>query len=344
MHKNITGMADESNKNWSKPDFEHHYHRRGYGIDYNGPGTWHVIMRKSPEAPDFGKLAGDPRIPPGRAGCAYIAPSRIGIIIRNEISAIQRRHEILQVYQYQVMPDHIHLLIRLKWRSEDRKLGHYIADLKQAIYSSWRAAIGLPPTDNLPYDIFEENYTDRIIHSGRSLDAVFRYIRENPHRLAMRKLHPEFFSIMRNIEICGEKWQAYGNLFLLRNPFKSAVIVRSAFSEEEKADKRGRWLWGAAHGEVLVSPFISPAEKEIRDEAERLNGKIIHIQHTPFPKRFKPEAHRFAQCTSGQLLILAPMEPLAEERFRHICLHMNRIAEALVVMWPSAVFKKKKTR
>lgn len=325
-------MADKSTRNWSKQEFEHHYHRRGHGINYNGPGTWHVIFRKTAEAPDFGILAGDPRVPPGQAGCAYIAPSGLGIIIRREIRAIQQRHKILQVYQYQVMPDHIHLLVRLKWRSEERKLGHYIADLKQAIYSSWRASIGLRSTERLPYGIFEGNYTDRIIHTGRSLDAVFRYIRENPHRLAMRKLHPEFFSRMRHIEICGEKWQAYGNLFLLRNPFKSAVIVRSAYSDDEKAEKRARWLWEAAHGEVLVSPFISPAEKGIRDEAERLNGSIIHIQYTPFPERFKPEAHRFFRCTSGKLLIIAPMEALAEERFRDICLHMNRIAEALAQM------------
>lgn len=315
-------------KNWSKPEFEHHFHRRGHNINYYGPGTWHIVIQKTADAPLFGELRGDPSIKPGEKGSAFILWSNLGRIIKMKIEDIQRAFAVFQVYQYMIMPDHIHLLVRLRFRNE-KHLGFYIGKLKEMITNAWKQTLGIAEADDLPYQIFKENYTDRIIHSERSLEDVFRYIRENPHRLAMRQLRPDFFQKIRNIEIDGELWQAYGNLFHLRNPFKSAVIVRSHFTEEEKVAMREEWLWNAANGGVLVSPFISPAEKAIRDEAERIGGRIIHIQEKPFEDKFKPESHRFEQCVNGTLLILAPMQPMREERFRHVCQHMNRIAEAL---------------
>lgn len=312
-------------ENWSKPDFEHKYTRRGHNINYYGPGTWHIVLKKTYEAPDFGTLAGNPAILPGKPGCAHIVMSPIGRIIQKEIHNLERIFDVIQIYQYMLMPDHMHILLRIKYKN-DHHLGYYISRLKGSVHTSVTPLMAPEKSEKA---IFEDQYTDRIIHSGRSLDAVFKYIRENPHRLAMRKLRPDFFSHMRNIEIAGEQWQAYGNLFLLRNPFKSAVIVRSAFTEEERAQKKSNWLWNAKNGGVLVSPFISTAEKEIRNIAERSGGRMIHIQENPFTDRFKPEAHRFEQCANGNLLIIAPMASMPEERMRDRCLHMNRIAEAL---------------
>lgn len=145
----------------------------------------------------------------------------------------------------------------------------------------------------------------------------------------MRRRYPEFFSTRRDIELFGSRWSAYGNLFLLRDPMKCAVAVRTRHTPAEREAFREEWLWNAANGGVLVSPFISTEEKAIREEAERLGGRIIHIQHQPFGKRFKPEERRFNLCSLGRMLILAPAEPLRVERFRDACLLMNRLAERL---------------
>ncbi|MDE6294743.1 MAG: hypothetical protein K2M03_01625, partial [Muribaculaceae bacterium] len=165
-----------------------------------------------------------------------------------------------------------------------------------------------------------------------SLDGLFRYIRENPHRLAMQRQFPQFFRRIRRLKIGDGEYEAYGNLFLLRNPDKEAVKISRRFSDEEKARKRYGWLNAAAKGTVLVSPFISRDEKGIRAEAEALGAKIILITHESFGERFKPASRDFDLCTSGRLLIISLGEPSGTTLTRELCLQMNTLAQSIAEM------------
>lgn len=152
------------------------------------------------------------------------------------------------------MPDHIHILLRIKEYS-DKPLGYYVSNLTGASTREWRAITGVT------YSVFEKGYNDRIIGASRSLDTLYRYIRDNPRRLAVRRAHPEFFRRVNDISIAGTRCRAYGNFQLLDCPFKEQVVVHRADSPETCTANRERWLYTAANGGVLVSPFISPAEK-----------------------------------------------------------------------------------
>ena len=207
-----------------------------------------------------------------------------------------------------------------------KALGYYISNLTGAIRREWKAITGYE------YPLFEKGYNDRIIHPQRPLDTIFRYIRENPHRLAARKMYPTFFRRVYNIIISGKSYQSYGNQFLLRNPFKEQVIVHRSDDEDTRRRMRALWHYTAVNGGVLVSPFISPAEKAIRDEAIQAGGRIIHTTHTPFPDRYKPNAREFDLCCQGRLLILAPTVPSSivpsssDTISRAQCLDMNTLA------------------
>ena len=83
-----------------------------------------------------------------------------------------------------------------------------------------------------------------------------------------------------------EREVAFGNSVLLRNPFKSQVVVHRRDDEAARALRRQEWLHVAANGGVLVSPFISPAEKAIRAEAEALGGRFIFLTDIPFTDRY----------------------------------------------------------
>ncbi|MDE6795015.1 MAG: hypothetical protein K2J63_06880, partial [Muribaculaceae bacterium] len=80
----------------------------------------------------------------------------------------------------------------------------------------------------------------------------------------MRQQFPHFFQRVRKLRIGEKDYEAYGNLFLIRNPDKAAVKISRKFTLEEKQQKQSRWLSDAAKGTVLVSPFISQEEKRIR--------------------------------------------------------------------------------
>ncbi|MBD5328321.1 MAG: hypothetical protein HDS03_00275 [Bacteroides sp.] len=300
------------------------YTRRCNSHDYCKPATYHIILHKATSAPDFGALRGNPMIPYGKHGNAYIYRSPLGRIIDEEIYRWPEFYPSLKVFQHIVMPDHVHILVRVLEKTP-KKFGFYVNKLKVSIKIRWNEANGhsiMPP-------VFLPNYTDRIIFPWRSIQVIIEYIRWNPHRLAMRHLHPEFFRRSRPIMIEGRRWQAYGNLFLLRNPFKDIVRVSRRATESDRERMKGDALFNTTKGGVAVSPFISEGEKQVRDAIEEAAGRMIHIQEYPFPERFKPERRRFDQCCEGRLLILAPMESLAFPSRREECLHLNQVALAI---------------
>lgn len=178
-------------------------------------------------------------------------------------------------------------------------------------------------------EIFERGYCDKPLYEERSLDGLFVYIRENPHRLAMRMQYPQFFQRVRKLKINDAEYEAYGNLFLFRNPDKEPVKISRKHTPEERERNRALWLSHASEGTVLVSPFISPAEKDIRTEAEALGAKIILITHEAFPERFKPASHDFKLCTEGRLLIISMGLPAGVPLSRAHCLQMNALAETI---------------
>ncbi len=80
----------------------------------------------------------------------------------------------------------------------------------------------------------------------------------------------------------------------------------------------------------MVSPFISPAEKSIRKEAEAADGRVILITHTALGERFKPAAHDFNLCTQGRLLIISLGLSATTPLSRELCVLMNGVAQEVV--------------
>lgn len=314
---------ENEHKGYGKSNFEHNYNRRKKDHDYTKPTTYHIILKKNPDIPDFGSLRGDPAIAPPKRGCAYILRSPLGRIIHEEIFKWPQFYPFLKNYQHIVMPDHVHILVRVT-KTTDKKFSFYVNKLKGRIAFRWNEL-----NKKIMPQIFMNNFTDKIIFPNRSLDGIFSYIRHNPHRLAVRKTHPEFFIRMRKLKIMNEEWEAYGNIFFMRNPFKEVVIVHRSDSDEDFHKLLRRIIDNEEEGGVTVSPFIAEREKDIRDALIEINGRIIHIQRQPFSPLFKPEKSRFQYCEMGKLLILAPARALSDPSERAQCLHLNRIAEAV---------------
>lgn len=308
-----------------KESGEHSYHRRAFNHDYFAPFIYHIILKKNPGCEDFGVVEGDARISPGNPGAARIRESALGKIIAKSLLHLPHEHLIIKLHQFCVMPDHVHVLLQVQFRS-DKHLDFYIDCLKSNVAQKYSIQTTRLITKD---DIFEPGYCDKPLYDNRSLNGLYKYIRENPHRLAMRKQFPEFFTRCRKLMIGEREYEAYGNLFLFRNPDKDAVKVSSKFSFAEKERNKANWLMKAELGTVLVSPFISKEEKKIRMEAETLGAKIILITREVFPERYKPAAHDFELCEQGRLLVISLGLSAKTELSRDHCLEMNALAEAI---------------
>lgn len=283
--------------------------------DYQSKCIYHITIGKERGCPAFSQIRGSLEQP-------LVVRSRLGEIIESQILNFPNLCPFLQPLQYVIMPDHIHFAIFAR-EYLPRVLGRYIGMFKVKCGQLIKAEF--PDLQG----VFTPDFHDRYLRPIHRLSTIIEYIQQNPYRLLARRLNPDFFRRINNIEIQGSLWQAYGNLHLLDNPFKAPVIIHRSDSDAIKANKQRRWKHLAENGGVLVSPFISPEEKAIRRQCEEVEGKLILLSNTPFGEREKPASHDFDLCSKGRLLILAPMSPLAPDRSTF--LYLNSFAESISI-------------
>ena len=285
--------------------------------DYRSRCIYMVTAVKRPGVDDFGALAGDHRLPPGTCGSSYISYSAVGRAIRDTIARFPLLNPGARVLQYAIMPDHLHLLLFVE-RPCGETLGQMISRFKVTVNN----AAGVE-------SVFAPGFNDQILRPGRSLDTIYRYLRENPWRLAVRRATPDYFRRTSSLLIDGRLYSAYGNMHLLGNPFKEAVVVHRRDTPAERTASRARWLYTAEGGGVLVSPFISPDEKAVRADAEAVGGRIILITDIAMGERYKPHAHDFERCCRGRLLIISTGEGSGDALTRADCVAMNALAATI---------------
>ena len=133
------------------------------------------------------------------------------------------------------------------------------------------------------------------------------------------------------------RFEAYGNWDLLSEFQRVPVKISRKYSETELLSWKKLWHTNILNDGVLVSPFINPKEKKVRDWAMDNGGSIILLTHEPFSERFKPQGKMFDLCAEGRLLIIRipPNEQEAEyirdnDRpcYAH-CQRMNDIAKEI---------------
>lgn len=285
--------------------------------DYTSPCRYMITINKHPLSPPLCIIKLKTPSLPLTVENLYVQWSPIGKIIAKRLYHISAIFPEMIVEQYAIMPDHVHFLLHIRQPLSEH-LGFYIARLKRQICHEAAS------------NIFTDGYNDQIIHPSRSLQTIYTYIRENPFRLAVRRLHPDFFTCINNLSVAGTPCQAYGNLQLLDNPFKEAVIIHRSDDAATCHRHREQWLYTAANGGVLVSPFISPAERQIRAEAEALGGQTILLTNRPLAAREKPSGNDFSQCAKGNLLLLAPSTlPPEANLSRATCLTLNHLSQTI---------------
>ena len=90
----------------------------------------------------------------------------------------------------------------------------------------------------------------------------------------------------------------------------------------------------AREGVVMVSPFISPKEKEVKAVLLGEKHPFIVLADNGFRDYYKPPADIFDAVASGRVLILSPWEYDAGKRHisRADCVALNTMAEEIAAL------------
>jgi len=179
--------------------------------------------------------------------------------------------------------------------------------------------------------LWEKGYNDRILHNYHTLARWKAYLQDNPRRLLVKREHPDFFRVQRNVQYAGMTFSAIGNRFLLDHPQKVQVQCSRRITDEALAALTSQMLAMGAAGAVFVSPCISKGEKTIMRAVFDAGYPVVFLQENGITDLAKPGGRRFDACARGQMLILAPWEHHNERLAitRDKCMMLNEMARRI---------------
>lgn len=242
-----------------------------------------------------------------------------------------------EISPFAIMPDHIHLLVKIRAIPERVALGVLVSQLAKALRRAyWQvvaadAATGKTPTASQsgakgpasgasappPPDIFAPDWHDWIVKKTGQLAAFRRYIRENPARAWQRRANARYFARVAPVDFLGRRWFAYGNRAILDLP-----VLTPFKGHRATADGSPEWLaqLEAASrigpGGAGISTFMSPLEKACGNAIAKAGGKLIVLSPEGFGPRWHPTRQKERLCAQGRMLFLSLYEPMARQPTR----------------------------
>ena len=105
--------------------------RRMFGHNYAIQGTYEVTMAVAGRRPVFGRIVGTTK-PGGEA--PHLEPSALGkAVLNEEIPKIHRIYPMVDIWQVCLMPDHLHMIVRINAPlPEGKHLGIIIGAFKMS--------------------------------------------------------------------------------------------------------------------------------------------------------------------------------------------------------------------
>lgn len=285
--------------------------------DYSEPTIYLLTMNTEDRQPLLGELVGE-----------KIVLSTYGEVVSEEIKRIPTYKDAsaIQIYRYVVMPNHIHVLLRVH-KKLPHPLGYYISWFKLQCMERCSVIDGIPSEDGgntrlnrtQKRPIFGKEYHDRILMHQGQLAHMARYIQDNPRRLAMKRANPDLFRIRQNIRFGHMSCVAMGNIFLAEYPQREVLQCSRRLTQAEIDAKREECLKEAANGTVYISGAISEGEKQICKALREAGYPLIILLTEGFPEPdsphyqfFKPQGVYFEACAEGKLLLVQPDKEVLE--------------------------------
>ena len=296
------------------------------GFDYARPYFYMVTLR---------------RLEGLKALSAVVAPGRceMSAITKAFVHVIRGFHGrvvgLCPIECFSVMPDHVHLLIRLagetesktlSFTSEGKTLGFYVKGLMEALSRAYWEVCAKAGDEKAKVVVSEAKQTKRfapvffadwhdwIVKCENQLAAFTRYIRENPARSWLRKSHREYFRRVNEISFLGRKWYGYGNAALLELP------VLEPFRCSRKWAKQGpEWSEAVARASRLgpggagVSTFMSPCEKACGHALGLAGGRWVVLSPEGFGDRWHPSRGYEKFCAEGRMLFVSLWPAMTRE-------------------------------
>ena len=338
-----------------KAPVKHNRLRRMENHDYTLPCIYLITVTTEGRHRLFGTLVG------GSAATAAIEPTPLGAYVaeafrQTATETTKKTGCRIQVLHYQIMPDHFHGILYVRdTLPADYALGKIVAAWKSACsHALWVSFSSFSSRDlssehgtkdfgsehGTKAPLFSRGFNDRILFRRGQLKTWVAYLNDNPRRLWLKWHFPDRLRKIYDFSAGkkGHRYTAVGNTFLVTYPERLQVRCHRNLTEEQIQQEVEKYLKEAHRGTVLISPFISPAEKAVYEACYQEKLPMIHIVNRGLDGKFNyPSGRDLSGCSDGFMLVLAPYadyssETAAARITRAQCLDMNAYAADLATV------------
>ena len=309
--------------------------------------------------------------------------SPIGGIVAESLAAMPRYNPGISVFEYVVMPDHLHFNVHVAAGLAQplMVLGNAIRRFKNHVNRAFfahaapcqpsasidaqatpwhpsasidaragqcRQNASIDARAGLAQSIWQQGYHDRLCLCRSFIDATARYIKYNPLKWELMHNMPGTLNVHEPLDSPrldpGEYWKGVGNLALLHPQLKlvSLRVSRKLATPAAIAPVVARMENAVAKGYVIISGFMSPGERAVRDMlCANKAARFIRILPSRISneKPYKPESRYVAPFAEKRYLEIARGNEDVEFG-RPACLDLNaeivkmaHAGEGLAVYW-----------
>ena len=296
------------------------HYRRYRGYDYSRGAEVFATVSTSPRAPLFGAVRE-----------ARVSLSPLGALVEKHLFEAADHVAGIVLRSHVVMPDHVHVRFRLEagLPAPTRTMGAFMGRFKQLSQWAVRQAGGPP-------HLWEEGYHDHLCLSRQMIEAVDRYLANNP--LKWWLMHGDR-SLLHVREPLADPWLSSDVFWRgvgrwTPRPGQRLVSLRVSrrLSLAQQREVAEVCLRGAARGDVYVSTFFSPGEHLVyRTLAEKSAAPLIHLRAPAVHWAYRPTGLEPQLFAAGRLLVLARMEATDDPARRADLLWLNAKAQEIAL-------------
>ena len=277
----------------------HRMTRRCFGWDYRQRAIYQItLVQADRQRPLLGRVTVDDPSAPPESVAARFESSEVGDAILAHWKRMGEFTPEIKPLYCQLMPDHLHAILEVT-RPMAKPLGNAIGGFKTGCEKLYRVLAlsaqskglalsaqskGLVPSGRNvargacsvsgaqapdQFRLWAPGFQDTILFRAGQLDRMFNYLRDNPRRLAVKRLYPDLFRVVTDCRLkLGERSGRFflrGNRFLLDRPLLQVQVSRADFvyrrepirgggkrivRDAQVMNRLSQWLAGAGAAEI----------------------------------------------------------------------------------------------
>ena len=143
--------------------------------DYSQNGAYFVTICTQDRKPVLGTIVGD----------GFPVPNQIGEIAEEYIRRISEKYSEVTVDRYVIMPDHIHILLRIDGTGNPSPtMGNVVGWYKYQVTKQVNLLRNMPGEK-----LFQRSYYDHVIRNQQDYDEIWQYIENKPRKWVIKQNH-----------------------------------------------------------------------------------------------------------------------------------------------------------